>query len=182
MGQFQIGGLTLTWKDQDSYTVFSYSHRSTLDLNNYYIAFAFSTDQKMGGDNVVSCMVTNGRGSVAHMYNAGKSAPQLLDSADPSVGLVNASISNANGLLTCSLMRLKANSNYINYYNLNNAFYLLVAHGSMVSGVRSASAGLKADSTSKTTIIFKGNISKLTILNFKWEQCLFTRSEHPAIA
>jgi hypothetical protein len=154
---FQVGQLTLLWVDADPYTVFTFtlatstdaSNQTTQidDLNNYYIALGFSTDQKMGGDDVVSCMMLNGQGTVTRMYNSGRQAPQLFDSSDPSLGIMNASISNANGIFTCSFIRQKSNGNYSNYYNLSNPFYLLVAQGNMASGLRTAD--LQANSPSK---------------------------------
>ena len=90
-----------------------------------------------GDDNVVSCMVSNGVGSVAQMYTYGKSTPVLLDGANPGLGLARARLSYANGVETCTFTRLMSSGSAVvpGYYDIQaNAFYLLVALGYMAGG------------------------------------------------
>ena len=83
-----------------------------------------------GNDNVVAYIYYGNKGSVVQMYNAGKKTPHLLAQNQPSIGLVNSTLSFVNKILMCTFSRLNSNPNVTNYFNLNNrSYYLLVAAG-----------------------------------------------------
>jgi hypothetical protein len=136
--------MQLKWLNNGTYTQFNFSSSNAPASNNYYIAFAFSNDQQMGDDGVCSCVLlgSSSGGAVWQMYNPGHVTPGLLDSGNPSVGLINMAVASSNGVFTCSFMRANQNSTLANYFPLNKLYYLLLAKG-YVSGRNSISKIVK---------------------------------------
>jgi len=100
-----------------------------------YIAFGFSTDQRMGNDDVTVCQLNpNGSVNLYHYYNDGKYYPSLISSTDPAIGYSNITTNVINGIPSCSFTRAKTlpNSNS-QYFDINNQYYILTASGSVSS-------------------------------------------------
>lgn len=68
-----------------------------------------------------------------HRLNPFHAVPVLLDNNNPSVGLTNTNSASSNGWLSCTFTRKKSNSNYTNYFDLSNQFYILAATGTYTS-------------------------------------------------
>ena len=93
----------------------------------------------------------DGEYKVETYYNAFYSTSQV-DSAQPSVGLSQISASLSGSYFSCSFRRLKKiDALESEYFNLNNPFYLIVAHGNI--GVSGKSVCL-SDSLLKSKFVY----------------------------
>jgi hypothetical protein len=151
-GSFESDGFKLKWTYTSTRTTFNLEVRNC--GKNVWAAFGLSNDQKMvrlfqdlnylktsiyyyskifeqGDDDVIVC---KSPGKVEHYYNMGKS-PNLLNSANPTVGLSDATVSYENGLLKCTVTRMNSMAGVQNYFDLNNQYYLLVATGPLSGGM-----------------------------------------------
>ena len=70
--------------------------------------------------------------TVEHYYNEGPYLPDVLDPSNATVGLSNSSIALNNKFLTCKFTRVKKNPAVPNYFDLNQNFFILAAHGTIV--------------------------------------------------
>jgi hypothetical protein len=130
-GIFTSGPYTLKWSNLDQQTQFSYSVQAgsffkANDLNDYYVAFGFSTDTEMGDDNVVCCTFSNSNNNIEHLYNRDKSRPDQLVSSNAAIGITEAKISSENGILQCSFKREKFIQGVENYFDLTKSSYHLL--------------------------------------------------------
>lgn len=134
------------------------SYQIDTSVESQYIAVGFSRDQKMvkftkinhlyikvntvvnifnlkkkkNDDSVVFCKrYSNGDYAVETYYNAVRSTSQV-DADQPSLGLSQSSASTSATHFTCSFRRQKRIVEFEGrYFDLNNPFYLLVAHGNV---------------------------------------------------
>ncbi|CAF0757395.1 unnamed protein product [Brachionus calyciflorus] len=100
-------------------------------LKSNWVAVAFSHDATMGDDSVVACKYKSDKEiSVESYFNDGK-MPVLLNENNPSEGLKNSSITIDQNFLICSFERSKTVSNFKNFFDLNQNYYLLMAKGKL---------------------------------------------------
>ena len=70
-------------------------------------------------------------GEVEHYYNQYMN-PLWLNSSEKAVGISNATVQQINGWLICSFKRLKSNNHVINYIDLSERkYYILAANGEL---------------------------------------------------
>lgn len=75
------------------------------------------------------CKHTKNSNTIEHYYNEGPYTPQVLDKSNATVGLSNPVIIMDNNFLTCKFTRVKKNAAVDHYFDLNDNFYILAAHG-----------------------------------------------------
>jgi hypothetical protein len=70
--------------------------------------------------------------AIEHYYNEGPYQPDVLDHSNATIGLSNSSITLNNKFLTCKFTRVKKNPTVDHYFDLNQKFFILAAHGLIV--------------------------------------------------
>ncbi len=162
LGSFSSGAFKLDWVDLKNETEFTFTTKfSAASSDNIYAAIGFSYDQKMvsifsplkknctqknnninifkkGDDGVVYCQVSSDSTSVVQAYNKDKE-PQILDPANPSIGLSNTNVKLENGQLSCSFKRAKSVEGIKNYFDLTRKYFLLCSKGPVKNGYYSIS-------------------------------------------
>lgn len=111
------------WKN-DSSNVFFQIHGNILSSGTgAYLAIGFSSDSKMGNDDVILCESTVP--SVRHYFNVGNTPS--LQSTNP---YQNVTVAINGNWLSCYLTRPMKNNSISNFFDLTNSYYLLLATGS----------------------------------------------------
>merc|ERR1719350_2251250 len=123
--QYPNCDFSIFWNNKGSETVFTF--RAKVGAGSSYAAFALSADNKMGQDNVIVCKTT---GTVEHQFNIGYFAPVLLSPTNPKIGLSDATVSNENGMITCSVTRQNS-LDMPNYFELSKKYHILFATGAL---------------------------------------------------
>lgn len=89
-----------------------------------WVGVAFSSDDDMGADSGVGCLISNT--DVITFYNTGKSNSQL---SSPNLGITSTSVAQANGIISCSFTRSNTANSDSKYYDLNTDYYLMLGVG-----------------------------------------------------
>jgi hypothetical protein len=126
--------LVFKWSDNGETTDFELSSKITV-ADDVWLGIGFSKNASMGDNGAVLCIHTsNNVADVQSMYNAGKVPPTLLDKNDPSVGIANKQVSIDKDEMTCTFNRFKKKPDVVNYFDLNNEYFLLTANGPYQEG------------------------------------------------
>ncbi|XP_060592307.1 putative ferric-chelate reductase 1 homolog, partial [Ruditapes philippinarum] len=112
----------VTWVTSGSSTTFTLKAEET--DTNVYLAIGFSKDIRMGEDSVVGCIVPGT--TVKSYYNEGTDTDELSNSA---LGLSATSVSQTNGVITCTFTRTLSESSDDKYFDLNNDYILMLVVG-----------------------------------------------------
>ncbi|XP_052088311.1 putative ferric-chelate reductase 1 homolog [Mytilus californianus] len=126
----------VTWRDNGDAVDFELSTKLQ-DTNNKWIAIAFSSDIKMGGDEVVACFNVGGSTDVQRSYNDGKINTQVTN---PSAGLSNTVVTVQDGMFKCSfrknkrLSRRKRQTTSSLFVDLDNDYNLMFGTGPAYPG------------------------------------------------
>ena len=84
---------------------------------------------KKGDDAVIYCTYSDERFYIVHGYISQPKFKPILIGSNEKIGLTDISFSFSNSILTCSFRRTKSIPNQINYFDLNDDYYLLFAKG-----------------------------------------------------
>ncbi|XP_076071249.1 putative ferric-chelate reductase 1 homolog [Mytilus galloprovincialis] len=128
----------VTWRDNGDAVDFELSTKLQ-DTNNKWIAIAFSSDLKMGADEVVACLNVGGSTAVQRSYNDGKVNKQVTN---PSAGLSNTVVTVQNGMFKCSfrknkrLSRRKRQTTNSLFVDLDSDYNLMFGTGPAYPGNR----------------------------------------------
>lgn len=122
----------VTWKDTGSAVEFSVTLQRETTSTDEWIALGLSSDKLMGVDSVTDCIMTNGQAGAQKSYNVEKFNEQLRN---PQEGLSAVRTSISDGVLSCTFSQNKTSSNE-KIFNLNDDWYLLVAHGTASGGIK----------------------------------------------
>jgi hypothetical protein len=116
-------------KDQTYFKVTT-ELNAEVDVNNAWLGIGFNDKKQMDKTNAVVCK-SGSQNVVQHYYNDGYS-PILVDSKIPMLGITNSKIQVDGPILKCTFTRDYSNSN-VNYYDINNPAYLMIAYGTLPS-------------------------------------------------
>ncbi|CAC5367225.1 unnamed protein product [Mytilus coruscus] len=128
----------VTWRDNGDAVDFELSTKLQ-DTNNKWIAIGFSSDLKMGDDEVVACISFGNNANVLRSYNDGKGNVPV---ANPMAGLSNHIVTVQDGIFRCTfrknkrLTRQKRQSSRSLFVDLDNDFNVMFGTGSASSGSR----------------------------------------------
>ncbi|XP_071126303.1 putative ferric-chelate reductase 1 [Mytilus edulis] len=126
----------VTWRDNGDAVDFELSTKLQ-DTNNKWIAIGFSSDLKMGDDEVVSCILFGNNTSVLRSFNDGK---RNVPVANPAEGLSNYIVTVQDGIFRCSfrknkrLTRQKRQTSRSLFVDLDNDFNVMFGTGPASSG------------------------------------------------
>ncbi|XP_076071252.1 putative ferric-chelate reductase 1 [Mytilus galloprovincialis] len=126
----------VTWRDNGDAVDFELSTKLQ-DTNNKWIAIGFSSDLKMGDDEVVSCILFGNNTSVLRSFNDGKGNVPV---ANPAEGLSNYIVKVQDGIFRCSfrknkrLTRQKRQTSRSLFVDLDNDFNVMFGTGPASSG------------------------------------------------
>lgn len=111
----------VTWTTSGSSTTFTLKAEES--ETNVYLAIGFSKDRRMGEDSVVGCIP---QGATVHSYyNEGTETDEL---STPTLGLSTTSVSQTNGVITCTFTRALTAADD-KYFDLNNDYILMLVVG-----------------------------------------------------
>lgn len=96
-----------------------------------WLAIGFGNNRQMGDDCVVMCKHMKDVNTIEHYYNEGPYQPSVFPS-NATIGLSNSSITLNNKFLTCKFTRVKKNPNVDHYFDLDQKFFILAAHGPII--------------------------------------------------
>ncbi|XP_053396447.1 putative ferric-chelate reductase 1 [Mercenaria mercenaria] len=112
----------VTWQTAGTSTTFTLQAEET--DTNVYLAVGFSKDYRMGEDSVVGCIVPGT--TVKNYYNEGTDTDEL---ATPLLGLSGTSVTQTNGVITCTFTRTLNEASDDKYFDLNNDYILMLVVG-----------------------------------------------------
>ncbi|XP_063409493.1 putative ferric-chelate reductase 1 homolog [Mytilus trossulus] len=128
----------VTWRDNGDAVDFELSAKLQ-DTNNKWIAIGFSSDLKMGDDEVITCILFGNNTSVLRSFNDGKGNVPV---ANPVEGLSNYIVTVQDGIFRCSfrknkrLTRQKRQTSRSLFVDLDNDFNVMYGTGPASSGSR----------------------------------------------
>ena len=125
-GSLRAGPFAITWqKRQADFVDFSVSAQLSAS-GNCYVAIGFSQDNLMGFDDILACVYATSLKSIRRYLSVGRAVNAISNNN----GISNATISLSDGRLTCTFRRAIKLADDSSFFDLNNQYFLLAAHGS----------------------------------------------------
>ncbi|XP_069137843.1 uncharacterized protein [Argopecten irradians] len=121
----------VTWQEAGDFIDFTMSHNISA-ADNVWIALGISDDTNMKNTSVVMCKEMNGSISVELGYNPGYAYNTVATNTSD---LVNTSGSLEDGIFTCRFQRRKIITEFNNTLSLTTRRFVIVANGSISSGL-----------------------------------------------
>jgi hypothetical protein len=135
-GYFDTNHFSLKWTNFNGSTDFVLKTSmisGTSALTGYY-SFGFSTDRRMGNDDVAICKFSSsGSSSIEHYWNSGRTTPVYLDNSNPTLGYSNTLVQFDNRVITCKFTRQNVVENNLKHFDLKNSYYIVWAIGELNS-------------------------------------------------
>ncbi|KAK7099855.1 hypothetical protein V1264_022902 [Littorina saxatilis] len=122
----------VSWDDDGDVIVMSMTYRVP-DSNEHWVAVGFSKDQEMGDDSVTECIMHDGEVKVQQSYNDGMDN-KYLDNKKAALSEQSGKLED--GLLHCTFHRKKSYPRDPLIFDLNNDYYLMVAVGEALNGIK----------------------------------------------
>jgi len=135
-GYFDTNHFSLKWTNSNESTDFVLKTNmisGTSALTGYY-SFGFSTDRRMGNDDVTICKFSSlGLSTIEHYWNPGRTTPVYLDNSKPTLGYSKALVQFENRVITCTFTRQNLVENNKQHFDLKNSYYIVWAIGELNS-------------------------------------------------